>query len=434
MVWVELDPVTVDVDPGTAATVTVSVRNTGNSVEDYHLEVVGDPGDWCQVEPRTLRIHPGASGVVYLVFSPRHGAGAHAGPRPYVVTVTPRADQRTSVVVEGTVRLAVFDDLRARLLPETSGGWRRGRVRLAVDNHGNAPVSAAVSGEAAGAGARVDIRSPALSIQPGRAHFSTFSVRPSRLLWTGAKAQHAYTITVTPSVGKPVAVRGVYQQSVLMPRWLQGVAALACAAAVAVVALWFGLSHSVNTDTKASPVARPNPLVLEMPQPGAPVTQASAKPKPTPRKPTPRPSKTVTPAPPPNVTKAPPTPSPSPSTALNGGVNPPTPSSPSGPPPGANCGGPSTEYVCLYTNNGQATLVGSTDFTATNCHVELILWDFTSRARALDGTWPCGSGPWTQSYVLTDPTKGHDYKGELRVYWQGASNYDYQLTKDVYYP
>ena len=305
--WVDLNPVTADVEPGSEAMVAITVRNTGDIVEEYHLQTTGDPAQWAAIEPQTLRIYPGTAGTAHLTFTPPRSSEAQAGPQPYAVKVTPREDRENTFAIEGVLRIAEFADLRAELLPPQTRGWHRGRVKLAVDNYSNVATSAAVSTTNTNTNLQVDIRTPALRLQPGRAQFSKFTVRPGRLLWFGVKAKHQYNVTVTPSgLGQPVSLQGTYLQSALLPRWLQRLLMFFAAGAVAVLALWFGIHPSFATSAQASPqpagATVPQVIVIQ-PTPAAPSSSPSLKPTPSSAAPPPAQS-TSKAAPPASTSKA----------------------------------------------------------------------------------------------------------------------------------
>jgi outer membrane biosynthesis protein TonB len=319
-VWVDLNPVTADVEPGAETTVAVTVRNTGDIVEEYHLQATGDPGQWAAIEPQTLRLYPGTTGTAQLTFTPPRSAEAQAGPQPYAVKVTPREDRENVHAIEGLLRVAEFADLRAELLPAQTRGWHRGRVKLAVDNYSNVATSAAVVSTSTNSNLQVDIRTPALRLQPGRAQFSKFTVRPGRLLWFGVKAKHQYSVTVTPSgLGQPVSLQGTYMQSALLPRWLQRLLMFLSVAAVAILALWFGIHPSFATSAQGSPQPAANtaPQVIVM-QPTPPPSSSSPPPKPT-----------TSQAPPPSTSSA----APPPASTSKAAPPPPASTSKAAPPP-----------------------------------------------------------------------------------------------------
>ncbi|MEZ0111529.1 hypothetical protein ABH920_005547 [Catenulispora sp. EB89] len=301
--WVDVNPVTADVEPGGEATVAITVRNTGDIVEEYHLQATGDPGQWAVVEPQTLRLYPGTTGTAQLTFTPPRSSEAQAGPQPYAVKVTPREDRENTFAIEGILRVAEFADLRAELVPATTRGWHRGRVKLAVDNYSNIATSAAVATTSNNTNLRIDIRTPALRLQPGRAQFSKFAVRPGRLLWFGVKARHQYNITITPSgLGQPVSLQGTYLQSALLPRWLQRLVMIFAGAAAAILALWFGIHPSFASSAQASPqpAAATGPQVIVIqPTPSAPPSSPSPTPPPKSTPSSAPPASTSSPAAPP---------------------------------------------------------------------------------------------------------------------------------------
>lgn len=100
---------------------------------------------------------------------------------------------------------------------------------------------------------------------------------------------------------------------------------------------------------------------------------------------------------------------------------------------GGGCGGPDWEQVCVSAGNGSVTATANTNFGNGNCTEEVILWDYTTGGRALDTSFGCHTGPYSFSYTLSNPSPGHDYKAEVRLYWNGGSNYDYQLSPDLFY-
>ncbi|MFF7632943.1 hypothetical protein ACFZB9_07300 [Kitasatospora sp. NPDC008050] len=100
---------------------------------------------------------------------------------------------------------------------------------------------------------------------------------------------------------------------------------------------------------------------------------------------------------------------------------------------GGGCGGPAWEQTCLSEGNGQVTATVNSNLGSSSCNEEVIIWDYTTGARALDTTIPCHSGSYSFSYSLDNPTWGHDYKAEARFYWQGGSGYDYQVSPDLHY-
>jgi hypothetical protein len=261
------------VEAGGEAVVWLRIRNTGDVVEEYHVDVVGAPALWCAIEPTPIRLFPGTTGSVRLRFAPPRSPDATAGPHPFGVRVRPVEVPDAVTVPEGNLSVIPFVDIHAELLPVTVRGWRRGKPRLVVDNHGNTTVTAAVVAAAQGNRVDFDIRTPSLQVPPGRAHFSVLKLRPERLLWLGRKVSHPFTTTVQPSGSASASVSGTYIQTALLPTWMARLSMLFAGLLAAFVALWLLAKPSVSSDATAEVMTAPT---VSAPTPAA--QSASAKP------------------------------------------------------------------------------------------------------------------------------------------------------------
>ena len=50
----------VRVEPGAGASLEIRVRNTGQVVDQFSLDILGDAAPWTTVEPPSLSLFPGA--------------------------------------------------------------------------------------------------------------------------------------------------------------------------------------------------------------------------------------------------------------------------------------------------------------------------------------------------------------------------------------
>jgi len=241
--------------------VALRVRNTGDIVEEYHIDAVGDPALWCVIEPSSVRLYPGTTTTVQLTFSPPRNPDSAAGPHPFGVRVTPVETPDAVMVPEGNLTVTPFVDVRAELLPPTVRGWRRAKPKLVVDNYGNTTATAAVLANGSGNRLDFDIRTPSLQIPPGRAHFSVLRVRPERILWLGQKVTHPFSTTLQLSGTEPVSASGTYLQSALLPRWMARLLALLLALLGVFAGLWFAINPSVASDIQAGPTTSAAPTV-----------------------------------------------------------------------------------------------------------------------------------------------------------------------------
>ncbi|SHI13787.1 ricin-type beta-trefoil lectin domain protein [Streptomyces sp. 3214.6] len=280
--WTSLEPAAATVDPGGSTTVRLRVRNTGDVVDEYRFEPVGQVAPWTSVEPQTLRLFPGTTGTVELTFAPPRTSDAKAGPNPYAVRITPTEHPEAVTVPEGNLTVTPFTEVRAELVPPTVKGRFRGRPRLAIDNLGNTRVTASVAGADTGDHLGYEFSPGSVQIEPGRAAFVDTTLRPRQVIWFGSKEQRPYALSVQRSGAVPLSVDGTFVQRGFLPRWLATALSLSVALAIAFVMIWLAYKPQVGTNTReklaeAGATALPSPSVSA---PSAPKVDASADPLP----------------------------------------------------------------------------------------------------------------------------------------------------------
>ncbi|MFE1590182.1 ricin-type beta-trefoil lectin domain protein [Streptomyces sp. NPDC058737] len=245
--WTSLEPASATVDPGSSTRVRLRVRNTGDVVDEYRFEPVGDVAPWTTVEPPTLRLYPGTTGTVELTFAPPRTPDAAAGPNPYAVRITPTEHPDAVTVPEGNLTITAFTEVRAELVPPTVKGRFRGRPRLAVDNLGNTKVTASVAGSDTGDHLAYEIRPSNVQIEPGRAAFVETTLKPKQIIWFGSKEERPYKLAVRRSGVDPTDVEGTYVQRGFLPRWLATFLGIFTALALAFVMIWIAYKPQVRT-------------------------------------------------------------------------------------------------------------------------------------------------------------------------------------------
>jgi hypothetical protein len=168
----------VAVEPGSTVTVAIKVRNTGTVVDEFALDVLGDSAGWATLAPPSLNLFPGAEGDANVVFAPPRAASTPSGLVPFGLRARSREDPAGSAVEEGSVTVGAFQEPHAELVPRTSRGSRSSSHDLAVDNRGNARLSAEIEATDADRQLKFDVNPPAVVVEPGMAGFAKVKVSP----------------------------------------------------------------------------------------------------------------------------------------------------------------------------------------------------------------------------------------------------------------
>ena len=241
----------VPVMPGTEAVCQLEIRNEGQIVEAYQLDVVGLGAGWARVEPPTVSLVPGDSATVTVVFHPPRTSDVRAGEIPFGVRVTPSRNPELGIVPEGVLEIVPFTDTGAELRPQTSVGRGRARHELAVDNRGNVPTQVEV--QASDPDDRMVITAlPAVfDVASNQARFTTINLKHRKMLWRGQPQTRRFRVIVHPAEGPPIALdAATVQQPVLSRGAIRAMVAL-LALMLAAVALWLGpVKNAISSAAK----------------------------------------------------------------------------------------------------------------------------------------------------------------------------------------
>ncbi|MFE5298448.1 hydrolytic protein [Streptomyces sp. NPDC056632] len=266
-----LDIPRVSVTPGGTAITSLTVRNDGDIVEAYGLEVVGDCAAWTTVEPERVSLYPGTSETVTIRLAPPRSSQVRAGDMPLAVRVLPTEHPDAVRVPETVVHVEEFRELRTAVAPRRRRGWLRGRYRLAVRNEGNAPVRLGFTAGQPGEELKFDFRPTAQALEPGESAEVGLRVRTGRPVWFGTPVTWPFTVDVTEErdaeeAEHPTLVRSPldaeFVQIPIFPRWLLVV----LAALLALLIAWFAL---VRPAVRSTAKEAADELVQKRPAPSA---------------------------------------------------------------------------------------------------------------------------------------------------------------------
>src|SRR6478752_2798783 len=143
---IQLETTQLTVEPGGQGRTLVTVRNLGNIVEGFALQVLGEGvAEWSEVTPAEVQVYPEQEATAVVVFSPPAGNTTRSGTFPFAVRAESVVDPDASAVAEGDLEIGRVFGLQTRITPVTSSGRWRGKHFIEITNWGNAPVQLKLS-------------------------------------------------------------------------------------------------------------------------------------------------------------------------------------------------------------------------------------------------------------------------------------------------
>ncbi len=209
-----------DVVPGSSASLSITVKNTGAVVDQFSIDVLGDPGAFAAAAPPTLSLFPGTEGTAVVTFSPQRVATTPSGPLPFAIRARSQEDPGGSAVEEGVLNVGTFADTFAELVPRTSRGSRGASHEVAVDNRGNAHLNATLTAADPDQLLAFDVQPPGLVVDPGTAAFAKVRVKAQHRFWRGQPKTRPFKVAVAGESGPPLVLDGSLLQEAMLPRWL----------------------------------------------------------------------------------------------------------------------------------------------------------------------------------------------------------------------
>ncbi|MDQ7810282.1 hypothetical protein Q5425_41715 [Amycolatopsis sp. A133] len=226
-------------EPGQETSCSVTIRNAGQVVDQFAIDVVGDAGGWATAEPATINLMPGETGTVTVRFAPPRSSDVPAGTIPFGVRVFSSEDPAGSVVEEGTVQLGAFTEVTAEIVPAKVEGSSKADFEVAVDNRGNRPVAVELSPLDPEDELDFRLERDRADLAPGTAAFVRLRTRPRKRFLRGQAVRHRFQVFVVADGAEPIKTEGTMVQRQLLPKWLLPALAALLVLLLALVTLWF---------------------------------------------------------------------------------------------------------------------------------------------------------------------------------------------------
>jgi uncharacterized membrane protein YgcG len=173
-----LDATTLRAEPGGQAQTTLKLRNPGQLVESFTLDVVGLDQGWWEVHPPELALYPGEDATAVVVLTPPAQARAPEQALPFGVRAISTLDPSRGVVEEGDLEVGRVFDLQPTIAPVTSKARWSARHTVTYTNWGNTPVRLSLSASDKDGRLGFQIVPESLAVPVGGSASARIRVRP----------------------------------------------------------------------------------------------------------------------------------------------------------------------------------------------------------------------------------------------------------------
>jgi hypothetical protein len=258
-VYFDDDNATVEAVPGTQASCSIRVENTGMVVDSMLLDLLGDAAEWASVEPAQMNLLPGASAQARILFSPPRVATLEPGDVPFGLRAMSMEDPNGSRIEEGVIRVGEFSDVGAELVPKSATGRRSAHYKLVVENRGNRPEDLAVDAVDPDVKLAFHTRPQLFTAAPGTATFIRLTAVPRKTFFKGPSKTLPFQVSAQPEQGDAAQADGVMLEKQTLPEWLLPLLGIAVLLAGLIFALWYTVLrpvvHSADTAATAAQTA-----------------------------------------------------------------------------------------------------------------------------------------------------------------------------------
>lgn len=234
---VVLSPDKLEVAPGQSVTATATIKNAGDVVEAYSVEVEGIEAAWCILSVSSVSLFPGDQEQVHITIQPPKATSSRAGAYKATIKVASSRDPAMETAAQLAVEVGRFMGFDVDLSPKKARG-RRGSYRLSITNSGNVATTYTFTGQDAEETCHFEFGLNAATVEPGGTAEVPLVVDPKSKPFTGKAKTYDFTVTVSShasEAGESKTVKGQLECIPLVPVWAVAVAALVVVAVIAVV-------------------------------------------------------------------------------------------------------------------------------------------------------------------------------------------------------
>ena len=257
--WFSLDEV--DVAPGSAVVLQLTVVNLSDSTDAFVLTPSGMAAAWTSIEPATLTLFGGTQQVVAVEVRPPMLPSTTAGPTLLSVRIVPNSDPDDVRGAETTIVIGGSQSRRLDVLQPAQRGRHGATFEMMLENRGNTLASCRLhvvdpSGRVEG-----DFDPPAAGVEPGASTLIRLKLRAKSLQWERRARTLPFRIDADQTGSPTATASATFVQMPMVPERVVGQLVAAVGVIALIAAGWFAFVKPAIRDAADEAMAELRPAV-----------------------------------------------------------------------------------------------------------------------------------------------------------------------------
>ncbi len=217
-IQVTLSPDRVVLGPGEKAEVTAEVRNLGNIVEVFFIEVQGIEASWYTISVSSVSLFPGDKQTVHISLTPPLASASKAGSYALAVKVSSKRDPTVMTTANLALDVGIVSSYELGLSPQRIRA-RKGSYKVLITNTGNVTNTFKLEASDPEEMCTYGFKSDTVAVEAGATAKVDLAVNPKKKPFTGATRMFSFTVKAIPIASEIKTVEGQLECPPLLPRW-----------------------------------------------------------------------------------------------------------------------------------------------------------------------------------------------------------------------
>lgn len=194
---VAISPTTFQLAAGDTAEAMATLRNLGQTVDQFTLSIDGLDPDWYTLPVSSVALFPNDQDNLRIILHPPKTAESKAGSYPFRINVTSQENPEEVATVDLAIEIRALPKLELSISPQRITG-RKGVYHLVVNNPGDSEAKVDFKASDAQGKLRYYLRPESLTVPGGSRSEVTVEVRLGWLAFFGGEKEFDFQVVAVP--------------------------------------------------------------------------------------------------------------------------------------------------------------------------------------------------------------------------------------------